>query len=380
MRKSRLFTPGPTPLIPEAQLAMALPMPHHRTTEFSRIMADCRKKLQSIFKTENELLILSTTGTGAMEAAVSNFHSPGEKVLVISVGKFGERWSELAESFSLDCQILKKSYGDYASAEEIVTSLRQNAGTKSLFIQACETSTGTVHDLERISSLVRESFPDILIIVDAITAIGCQELPVDQWDLDVVVCGSQKSFGIPPGLSFISLSERALIALRSNPGKNFYHLSLLREMKGQAQGSPAFTPSIALVMALQKACSQILQYGLDRTIGDAAQMAAVTRSGLESLGFRILSQSPANAVTAAIPPEGIAADDIKNRLDEWYGIKVAGGQGDVAGQIIRIAHLGYFDILDVFTLLSALELTLVRMGREIPAGTGVQAAMQQLYS
>ena len=380
MRKKRLFTPGPTPLIPEAQLAMASPMPHHRTAEFSRIMVDCRKKLQSIFKTENELLILSTTGTGAMEAAVSNLHSPGEKVLVVSVGKFGERWSELAEAFSLDCRILKKSYGDYASAEEIVTSLQQNPGTKSLFIQACETSTGTAHDLEKISRSVREKFPDILIIVDAITAIGCQEMPVDQWGLDVVVSGSQKSFGIPPGLSFISLSKRALAALSANPGKNFYHLSLLREMKGQAQGSPAFTPSIALVMALQESCSQILQYGLERTIKEAAQMAAATRAGLEGLGFRILSQSPANAVTAAYPPEGIAAGDLKSRLDEWYGIKVAGGQGDVAGKIIRVAHLGYFDILDVFTLLAALELALVRMGRKIPAGTGANAAMRELYS
>lgn len=380
MRKNRLFTPGPTPLIPEAQLAMAGPMPHHRTKEFSGIMMDCRKKLQRIFQTENELLILSTTGTGAMEAAVTNLHSTGDRVLVVSIGKFGERWEELANAFSLDCTVLKKPYGECASAEEIVSELRKAPGRKSLFIQACETSTGTAHDMEAISRSVRREFPGILIIVDGITAIGCQVMPVDDWDLDVVVSGSQKSFAIPPGLSFISLSHRAVAALSSNPGKNSYHLSLAREMKGQAQGSPAFTPSIALVIALQEACSQILRYGLERTIEDAALMASCTRSGLEALGFGLLSKSPANAVTAAFPPQGIAATDLKARLDEWYGIKVAGGQGDVAGKIIRIAHLGYFDVLDVFTLLAALEMTLVRMGRKVPAGTGTGAAMEALHA
>ena len=367
-------------MMPEAQLAMAMPMPHHRTAEFSKIMLNCRKNLQTIFKTNNELLILSTTGTGAMEAAVSNLHRPGEKVLVVSAGKFGERWIELAEAYNLDCKVLKKPYGDSASAEEILSFLRENPGIKSLFIQGCETSTGTAHDMEKISRSVRESFPETLIIVDAITAIGCQEMKVDQWDLDVVVSGSQKSFGIPPGLSFISLSKRALEALDKNPGKNFYYLSLTRELKGQAQGSPAFTPSIALVMALKTACSLILDYGLERTIEDAAQMARCTRSGLEALGFRILSKSPANATTAAFPPDDISAGELKSSLDEWYGVKVAGGQGDVAGKIIRIAHLGYFDILDVFTILSALELTLVRMGRDIPAGTSAKAAMKELYS
>ena len=380
MRKSRLFTPGPTPLIPEAQLAMASPMPHHRTAEFSSIMMDCRKKLQTIFQTENELLILSTTGTGAMEAAVTNFHAPGDRVLVVSIGKFGERWEELADAFSLDWKVLKKPYGECASAEEIVLELRKYPGIKSVFIQACETSTGTAHDLETISRSIRREFPGILIIVDAITAIGCQKMPVDDWDLDVVVSGSQKSFAIPPGLSFISLSKRAVGALSSGSGKNSYHLSLAREMKGQGLGSPAFTPSIALFMALREACSQIRRYGLERTIEDAAQMASCTRAGLESLEFGLLSKSPANAVTAAFPPQGIAAADLKARLEEWYGIKVAGGQGDVAGKIIRIAHLGYFDILDVFTMLAALEMTLVRMGRRIPAGTGAEAAMKALHS
>jgi len=197
---------------------MAMPMPHHRTPEFSAIMLECRKMLQKIFRTENELLILSTTGTGAMEAAVSNLHKPGEKSLVVSAGKFGERWEELAKAFNLDFRLLKKSYGDSASAEEIIEALAP--GTKSILIQGCETSTGTFHDLETISRKVREKFPDILIIVDGITAVGCQTVETDKWDLDVVISGSQKSFGIPPGLSFISLGQRSLAALDSIPENN----------------------------------------------------------------------------------------------------------------------------------------------------------------
>ena len=376
MRKERLFTPGPTPLIPSAQQAMALPMPHHRTREFSSIMLECRAMLQEIFRTRNELLILSTTGTGAMEAAVCNLHSPGDRTLIVSAGKFGERWVELAETHGLDFGVLGKPYGERANPEEILSALERKPGFKSLMLQGCETSTGTSHDLESISRTIREKFPEILIIVDGITAVGCQTLETDAWDLDVVISGSQKSFGIPPGLSFISLGSRALEAMASGPEKRIYHHSFAREMAGQKKGSPAFTPSIALFVALREACGKILNYGLDRTIEDARLMAEATRAGLESLDFKLLSQAPANALTAAFPPEGINASELKTNLEEWYGIKVAAGQGEVAGKIIRIAHLGYFDLLDVFTVLSAIELTLGRMGREVELGAGVSAAMK----
>ncbi len=376
MRKTRLFTPGPTPLIPSAQQAMAMPMPHHRTREFSSIMLECRAMLQEIFRTENELLILSTTGTGAMEAAVCNLHSPGDRVLIVSAGKFGERWVELAETHELDYSILKKPYGECADPEEILSALAVKPGFKSLLLQGCETSTGTSHDLESISRAARENFPDILIIVDGITAVGCQAVETDLWDLDVVISGSQKSFGIPPGLSFISLGSRALQAIESGPEKRVYHHCFRREMAGQKMGSPAFTPSIALIVALREACRRILDYGLDQTVRDAGLMAECTRAGLKALGFRMLSRAPANALTAAFPPEAISASELKEKLDTYYGIKVAAGQGEVAGKIIRVAHLGYFDLLDVFTILSAIELTLSRMGREVEPGSGLSAAMK----
>lgn len=357
---------------------MSLPMPHHRTPEFSRLMLECTKMLKEIFRTDNELVILSTTGTGAMEAAVANLHRAGDSVLVVSCGKFGERWAEIAEAFRLDTQVLTKPYGHYASPGEILGSLEKNPECRSLLLQACETSTGTVNDIENIASRVREHFPEIMLIVDGITAVGCEVLETDEWDIDVVVSGSQKSFGIPPGLSFISLSKRALAALERAEGGPYYHLSLSREMTGQKEGSPAFTPSIALVMALRESCRKILEYGLENTIQDTAKMAHASREGLRALGFRLLSNAPANALTAAFPPEGISAGALREKLDSGFGVKVAGGQGDVAGKIIRIAHLGYFDLLDSCTILAALELALGELGVKARPGSGVAAAISVL--
>jgi len=376
MKKTRLFTPGPTPLIPESQQAMSLPMPHHRTPEFSRLMLQCRNMLQKIFRTNNELVILSTTGTGAMEAAVANLHRAGDTVLVVSCGKFGERWAKIAKAFRLDTRILTKPYGSRASLREIIESLEENPGCRSLLIQACETSTGTVNDIRKIASGVRERFPEIILIVDGITAVGCEVLETDEWDLDVVVSGSQKSFGIPPGLSFVSLSKRALDALERAAGGPYYHLSLARELAGQKECSPAFTPSIALIMALRESCSIILEFGLEKVIRDAEVMSTATRAGLRALGFRILSSAPANALTAAFPPEGISAEALREKLSTRFGVRVAGGQGEVAGKIIRIAHLGYFDILDSCTVLSALELALGEMGGNPLPGAGVSAALE----
>jgi len=311
-----------------------------------------------------------------MRAAVCNLHSPGDRTLIVSAVKVGERGRQIAETHKRESIVLNKPYGECASPEEIVAYLQENPGIKSLMLQGCETSTGTSHDLESISRAVREGFPDTLLIVDGITAIGCQQVETDAWDLDVVISGSQKSFGIPPGLSFVSLGRRALDIMEAAPEERIYHHSFRREMTSQVKGSPAFTPSIALIVALKEACGRILEYGLDRTIEDARLMGESARAGLEALGFRLLSRSPANALTAAFPPEGIDASELKQNLDRFFGIKVASGQGEVAGKIIRIAHLGYFDLLDVFTVLSAIELTLGKMGKPVEPGAGLAAAMK----
>src|SRR5690606_4074339 len=210
MRKKRLFTPGPTPLIPEAQLAMAAPILHHRTAEFRELLLNTQKNLQAIYKTQSPVLILASSGTGAMEAAVTNLLDAGDKALAVVAGKFGERWVEIAKAHKVECAVLEKEYGEAATVDEISAAIRDNPGVEALLIQGCETSTATLHDLENISRQIRREFPNILIVVDAITALGTQPLRTDEWDLDVVISGSQKAFGLPPGLAFLSLSKRAI--------------------------------------------------------------------------------------------------------------------------------------------------------------------------
>ncbi|GAB4247096.1 MAG: alanine--glyoxylate aminotransferase family protein [Acidobacteriota bacterium] len=378
MRKIRLFTPGPTPLIPEAQLAQAKPLIHHRTPEFRSLLLETRRNLQQIFRTESEVLVLASSGTGAMEAAVANLHAPGEKVLAVVAGKFGERWAELAKAYGLECVELTKEYGEAASAEEIVAVLRREPGIASVLLQGCETSTATAHDLEKIGAAVRREFPDVLIIVDAITTLACQEIQPDAWGLDVVIGGSQKAFGMPPGLAFLSLSPRAVKKLETVPAGRRYYFDLRKELKNQVSGSTAYTPAISLIVALNEVTRRMLEEGLDNIIAGAELMAHATRRGLEALGFRLLSTAPANAVTAAFPPEGVDADGLRKELDQAFGVKVAGGQGKLKGQIIRIAHLGYFDSLDVVTVLAAVELALRRQGRDVEVGRGVGAALAVL--
>ena len=375
MKKTRLFTPGPTPLIPEAQLAMARPLIHHRTPEFKGLLLETRENLKKIFKTEQEIIILASSGTGAMEAAVSNLHTPGDKVLAVVVGKFGERWVQLAKAFGLDCIELVKEYGKAASAEEILAQVDQDPEIRSILIQGCETSTATSHDLETIAKKVKKKYPDILIIVDSITAMVSQEVLPDEWGLDVVIGGSQKAFGLPPGLAFLSISSLAAKSLNRAKGRSHFYLNLAKEYSGQAKGTTAFTPAISLIVALNEATQLMLDEGIDEIISTAETMARATRHGLKELGFTLLSSAPSNAVTAAFPPEGINADDLRKDLEIRFGVKVAGGQGSLKGRIIRIAHLGYFDILDVFTVLSAIELCLAKPDSDKELGKAVRAAM-----
>jgi aspartate aminotransferase-like enzyme len=313
-----------------------------------------------------------------MEAAVANLHVPGDKVLPVVAGKFGERWVDIATAYCLTPVPLCKEYGEAASADEILGALRKNPGIKSILIQGCETSTATAHDLECISQTVRAEFPEILIIVDAITAVGSQPVEPDAWDLDVVICSSQKAFGVPPGLSFMSLSSRALKVLDSNSSAGRFYFDLRKELTNQRTGSTACTPAISLVVALREATTQVLEEGIDAIVSEARLMARSTRSGLEAAGFRLLSAAPANAATAAFPPSGVGADDLRMQLEQEFGIKVAGGQGKLKDRIIRIAHLGYFDRLDVITVLSAIEMCLFKRGVAVGPGKGVTAALNEM--
>ncbi len=360
--------------MPEAQLAMSRPLIHHRTTQFTELFLETRQNLQKIFRTENDIVILSSSGTGAMEAAVSSLLSPDDPALAVVTGKFGERWVNICQSNGIPCTSLEKEYGEAASAEEICAALENNPGIRAVLIQGCETSTAASHDLEAIAQLVGAKFPKVFIVVDAITALLTQPVETDQLGLDIVISGSQKSFAVSPGLSFLTLSPRAIEKIEANSSRPFY-FDLLQEVNQQRKGQSAFTPAISLVVGLNETTREILRQGPDHVLADAELMARGTREGLLALGFRILSSSPANAVTAAFPPDGVAAAELARKLEVEFGIKVAGGQGKLKNKIVRIAHLGYFDLLDVFSVLSAIELCLIRMGREVDLGCSVRAAM-----
>ena len=373
MYKRRIFTPGPTPLMPAAQLAASKPIVHHRTEEFRDLVLTTRKNLQQIFKTTADLVILSCSGTGAMEAAVANLVSTKTPAMTVVIGKFGERWGEICQAHGHSCVTLSKDPGEAAEAAEICVELEKNPGVKTLFLQGCETSTGTMHDLEAIGKTVRERFPEVLLVVDGITAVGSQPVHTDEWGLDVVISGSQKSFAMSPGLAFVSLNQRALTRLRDNGGG--YYFNLGREVASQRQGKTTFTPAVSLYQSLLASTSEILDQGVDRIVEEAAQMARATRAGLRALRCTLLSTSPANAATAAFPPPGVQATDLMRVLDERFGVKIAGGQGKLKSKIFRIAHLGYFDFLDVVSVVGGLELAIGELSGRKPDGSGLRATL-----
>lgn len=376
MRKPRIFTPGPTPLIPEAQLAMSRPILHHRTANFRDQLLETRKNLQRIFRTENEIVILSASGSGAMETAVCNLLSPKDRALAVVAGKFGKRWQEICQAFRISCVTLRKASGQAATADEISRSLAEKKGIRALLLQGCETSTGTSHDLESIGCLIRQEFPEVLIVVDAVTALLCEPMETDRWGLDVVIGGSQKAFALPPGLSFLSVSPRAIQRMKDNASPRYY-FDLLKELEVQRKGETVFTPAISLLVALHETTTEILRQGLDQVIAETDLMARCTRQGLLALGFRLLSDSPSRAATAVFPPANVAAPDLAGKLEQRFAIKVAGGQGELREKILRIAHLGYFDLPDVFSLLSAMELCLLEMGAHVELGAGLRAALRE---
>lgn len=357
-------------------MGMSQPLIHHRTDRFKRLLKETQKNLQEIFQTENDVVILTSSGTGAMEAVVSALLGQGDHALAVVAGKFGQRWLEICKTHKIPCTPLSREYGHAATDQEICQALQENDDTSVLLIQGCETSTATSHDLERIAKTVHDHFPQVLIVVDAITTLLTEKIETDLWNLDIVIGGAQKAFGMPPGLAFLSVSHRASEKMQSTSSHSYY-LNLHQEFLKQRNGQTNFTPAISLIQGLHKVTGEILRQGPDNIIAEAALMARCTRKGLKSLGFQLVSHAPSNAVTAAFPPSDIEAPDLVKKLEAETGIKVAGGQGELKNKIIRIAHLGYFDLIDVFSVLSAIELCLHLLGTKVELGKGVGAALHE---
>src|SRR6202789_542595 len=382
IRKTRLFTPGPTPLLPAAQFAMAAADMHHRTAEFRALVQKVLAQLKVFVGTKNDVLLLSCSGTGAMEASVSNLTSPGDKVLVLTAGKFGERWTGLAKAFGCVPDVHTAPYGQTFDMAAVRAAIKPEH--KVIYTQATETSTAVRHDVEAIATLRDEVAPDALLVVDGITGLGTTHFDVDAWGIDVLIGGSQKAVMIPPGLAYLSVSDRAWAAMETSKNPRYY-FDLRKERKSARLGESAYTPAVALIAGLGAALDYIagqangdLPEGRISLIENAETCAAMTRAGLVALGFTLFAPTaPAAAATAVTVPEGLDSGAVVKELKSRFGAVIANGQGEMKGKIFRVAHLGFFDYMDTIALLGALEL-IARDTLKLPVqfGQGVAAAQE----
>ncbi len=376
IRKPRLFTAGPTPLYPPAALAMAGADIHHRTEDFRRIYKSVLAELKYFMGTANDVVLFSASGTGAMESAVSNLFSRGERVACVVAGKFGERWTELALAFGLDALILEAPYGETVPAARVAQALRDDPSIRGVFVQATESSTGAAHDIEGIAAAVRST--GAILIVDGITGLGTSTLDIDGWGLDVVIGGSQKALMIPPGLAFLSVSPKAWERAESADLPHYY-FNLVKERKSGEKGESSWTPATSLVIALAETLRYIREIGRENLIENAQLLARATRAAATDLGLKLFApRSPAGALTAVSAPPGVDSGVIVKQFRERFGGVVTNGQGSMKGRIFRIGHLGYYDFHDLFALIAELEIILQDLGLPVQFGAGVRA-VQQVY-
>ena len=382
LRKNRLFTPGPTPLLPAAQTAMASFAMHHRTAEFRALFQRVLADMKDFIGTQNDVLVLASSGTGVMEGSVSNLTSPGDKVLVLTAGKFSERWRDLAKAFGCTVELVSAPYGETFSLEEIRAKLTPEV--RAVYMQATESSTGARHDVKGVAKLVRALGDDTLLVVDAITGLGTTHFDVDGWGIDVIIGGSQKALMIPPGLAYCAISERAWKRMENAKSPRYY-FDFRRERKAAAKGESAYTPATSMFAALAAALDFIRQMGngdlaagREALVNNAELAAEMTRAGAQALGMKLFSpSSPSAALTAIKSPPGVDSGKIVKEFREEFSAVVANGQGEMKGQLFRIAHLGYYDYLDTVGILAALEQVLGSVtGKAIEYGAAVRAAQE----
>ena len=377
IKKQRLLTPGPTPLYPKALHAMMDADIHHRTQDFRNLYSAVLSDLKEVLGTRNDVLVLVASGTGAMEASVSNCFSAGDRVIACSAGKFGERWVEIAKAFGLNALVLEAPYGKTVPAEAVAKALAANPDTKGVFVQASETSTGAAHDIRAMAEAVKKT--DAIFVADAITGLGTMPIDIDGWGIDICIGGSQKAFMIPPGLAFLSISPKAWAAMDSAKLPRYY-FNLKKEKKSAATGESAWTPNTAHMLGFAEALKYIKQLGMDKLVENAQQLALATRRACQALDLELFApENPAASVTAVRAPQGMDSGIIVKDFRNRFGSIIANGQGSMKGQIFRIAHLGYFDFPDLFAVVAELEIILQANGVPVKLGSGV-AAVQQVYA
>jgi len=376
MQKKYLLAPGPTPVPPEALLAMAMPMIHHRAPDFLPVLESAKKGLQWLYQTKNDVLILCSTGTGGMVGSVNNFLNPGDEVITVNGGKFGERWTKICQSYGMKVTEIVVEWGHAVKPEQVEEALKKNPKTKAVFIQFTETSTGVNHDIKTLAGIVKKT--DALFVVDAISALVAHDIRMDEWGIDVLVGGSQKGLMLPPGLAFVAVSDKAWKMADAAKTPKFY-FNFKKERENLSKNQTTWTSPVSLIIGLNAAIKMLQDEGLENVFKRHDRLARATRAAATALSLPIYpKENPSLSLTAIEAPAGVDGQAIYKDLRVKYGITGAGGQDKLKGKIFRIAHLGYADTFDVITAVAGIEMVLKGLGHPVKLGTGVAAAQEIL--
>jgi serine---pyruvate transaminase len=375
MKKNYLLTPGPTPLPPEVCESLSRPIIHHRTPQFQAILKEAHEGLKYVFQTANEVFILASSGTGGLESAVINFLSPGDSVISVDAGKFGERWAEICQAYGVNCEVIKVEWGRAVDPKIIEDKLKAGKGKiKAVFTTLCETSTGVATDIKAIGEIVKAT--DAILVVDAVSGLGAIDLKTDAWNCDVVVSGSQKGLMLPPGLGFISVGPKAWKLAESSKCPKYY-FDLKAAKKAYASTDTPWTPAIGLIIALNEAIKMMKAEGLEKIFSWHNKMAEAVRTAVKALGLELFAPNAySDVVTAVKVPAGIDGEKLVKTMRDTYGVTIAGGQSEMKGKIFRFAHMGYIGEFDIITGISCLEKVLSQMGYKFEMGAGVAAAQK----
>ncbi|QDG54705.1 alanine--glyoxylate aminotransferase family protein [Persicimonas caeni] len=377
MDRQFLLAPGPTPVPEEARLAMAKSLIHHRGQEFRVVFGEVRERLGWLFETEQPVLTVTASGTGTFEAAMINFTKRSDTIICIGGGKFGERWGEIGRAYGMNVVDLDVEWGEAVDPQQVADALDAHPDCAMVTLTASETSTGVLHPFEEVAEVIHDK-SDALFAVDGITAVGVHRVPMDASGIDILVAGSQKAFGIPPGLGFVAASERAWERAADSDHPRYY-FDLAREKKKQLDDQTAFTPGITQIIAAQVVLRMMVEEGRDALVARHQVNADATRAGVQALGLELLASRPANSVSAVLVPEGFSGPDVVRTMLDKHGATIAGGQAHLKPRLFRIGHIGFFDRSDILNALSALELTLEELGMDVERGRAVAAA-QGVYA
>ncbi len=374
MKKISLLAPGPTPVPPRTLLAMAQPLIHHRSADFMEVIGQVRAGLKKVFQTANDVLVFSSSGTGAMESAVANLLCPGDKAIAVRGGKFGERWSLILKAYGCQPVDLDVPWGQAVKPADVEKLLAADPSIKAVFVQALETSTGVDHPIAELAQVTKKT--KAVLVVDAVSALGAYSIPTDQWGLDVVLSGSQKALMLPPGLAFASIGPKALEMMKTSTLPKFY-FSWAKELKSQGENKGAFTSPVTLFMGLLDIFKYLDEIGMDKIFAETALNSKAFKAAVKAWGLDLYSKErPSPALTAVQCPEGVDGQKVVKWLKDKYGIFIAGGQDQAKGKIFRVAHMGYINQFDTLQGISAIEMALKGLGYSFQMGAGAAAAQK----